>query len=91
MTIAYSELNLTLLNVARAISPAAELLEVREDGHGFGIVLWSRGPGDFVVHRWATVDTAGASIKPMFYSGGYYTDETEARADFNERPASRTY
>jgi len=88
------ELTNTLLDVARGIDPSADILDVRVDGDGFGLVLWKRTYtiGDllipeFIVHRWGTKDTAGQDIKPMFYSGGYYDDLQAAGRDLRERHA----
>lgn len=93
-----TELQATLLNVARAIDPSADIIDVRVDGDGFGLVMWKRtlSIGDqtfpeYITHRWATKDTAGQPVKPFFHTGGYYDHEVLARADFRNRRIEVTH
>ena len=62
--------------------------EVYDEG-GFGVVRYSRlarGGREYIVHRWAMVDTAGEDIPGGRLYGGYYTmEEDAAKADFVKR------
>lgn len=75
--------------IRRKIDPHAVVVQLRQDGDGFGVVLYTRTGYDdrYVVHRWATKDTAGEPIPGgMLYSGGYHETYWDAVADFDARP-----
>lgn len=77
--------------IEAAAFPGLRVVAIKENDHGFGVVLVRRDVDDYITWIWATIDTSGEPIATptgaTLYSGNYDMTRDEGTLDFEARNA----